>query len=363
MYNLSTNSPIHAASKRPTRCRHRKKATTTQRTRSFIGNGFLNYSFPAVRENNAALQNAVQVETEFFKSLAHLTNLYKIALPINTEYPFPLNIAEVYKRVKDMLNQVNPLLELIIIQDDNHAACLATVDSLTIGNTLYYIPVQAVYRLLKKKANMPMVRLILSVFAYLYQVVRIPYYRDSSSYMHYCYERMIEWYFDSSELTKKELQENQREFNQLRKGGDRVLNEIRKAIHLRTFGKRVAKFIPKDNWESSLLQVAATALTLWQSAPQRPVFSSIPEGLLYPEIEERLRPDCYLSFYWESNDHLYSMLMEYINSDLQEYGVIDEPVSIQLFDSPQCMASHDLQFEKKLFQLMDDLCELLNKIP
>jgi len=50
-----------------------------------------------------------------------------------------------------------------------------------------------------------------------------------------------------------------------------------------------------------------------------------------------------------------------VNNEFQEYGVTDEPMIIRLYDSPQTLPLNDLNFETRLFELMDKLCEILNR--
>jgi hypothetical protein len=107
--------------------------------------------------------------------------------------------------------------------------------------------------------------------------------------------------------------------------------------------------------------LASQFLQLYLDYPQQSVYDNIHPDLFNPDEEERIRAWQYISFYWSGEDTLYEMLFEMVNNEFQEYGVTDEPMVIQLHDSPQTLPLNDLNFEKRLFELMDKLCEILNK--
>jgi hypothetical protein len=51
-----------------------------------------------------------------------------------------------------------------------------------------------------------------------------------------------------------------------------------------------------------------------------------------------------------------------VNCSFQECIAIDEPFSIQLFDSPQETEIHDLDFEKEFFELISRIIDDLNDL-
>lgn len=363
MVSAPTYRKIHSGTEQVAGCSTGKKAKTTQCANGDAGYGFLKHRFLPVRENKyALLQNRKAVDGEFFASLSNLAELYEFTPPDVSQQPYPVNIAIAYCQAKAILKIVSSDIHLIIVNDDNHIASLATVTVYNTGTTLYYIPVRPLYDLIKSGQNKQEVQLILSIFAYLYHIAKIPYYRDCSTYLFYCYDAISEWYLDSGEWDKEDYKENIRHLKTLRKGGDSIRKKMNQAIHLNQFEKRLKTFIPSGDTEIALLELATTAFDLMQTYPGRSIFDSIPESLIDPETDERITADRYLSFFWDSEDNIYDSLMEYVNSDLQEYGVIDEPVSMQFFDVPQDKPYHNLQFENKLFGLIENLCTVLNKL-
>ena len=76
-------------------------------------------------------------------------------------------------------------------------------------HTLYFVPVMPLFRLLRMQGQKSCAELLLSAFGYLYHTVRIPYYRDPSSYMHYHYECNKEWLLECrSDFEGDEYEEN-----------------------------------------------------------------------------------------------------------------------------------------------------------
>jgi len=107
--------------------------------------------------------------------------------------------------------------------------------------------------------------------------------------------------------------------------------------------------------------VAKGFLSLYQQYPQRSVFDHIHSGLLYPQDEDRISAEQYISFYWSGNDCFQDCLFEMIDNHFQEIAYIDEPVHITLFDCLPSNVTPDFDFESRLFELIDNLSQLLNK--
>jgi hypothetical protein len=82
-------------------------------------------------------------------------------------------------------------------------------------------------------------------------------------------------------------------------------------------------------------------------------------GKLLPELldnpEESISLDCYVSFDWMEGSWLEDQIFTYVNTDLQERGEVVEPTRLQFFDSPQEKELHDLDFEKRLFKILEQV--------
>jgi len=347
-----------------TRCSKGKKGEEKICAPFNPANGFLKTRFLPVRENKyPVLKNHRMTEKEFFNSLSNLSRLYQFEMPSVNVYPFPVNIALAFRQFKQFLKQMAPDLELIILHDENHRACLATVKTFSTGNTLYYIPVRPLVDLLKQKENRPLANLVLSVFSYLHHVVKIPWFTGNDNYLSDCYSVLKDWYSEDTdpeeELSGAEMIAH---FNSLEKAGIWLHRRINAKANKENLKKRINKFLPVNKKEALFHSVAQELNALAEKFPGRSVFSSIPENLLQPDEDTRISPEHYLSFFWDSDDIICDQLMEYISNHLQECTVIDDPAAIQYFDEPQDKPLHDLEFEIRLFKAIDDLCTALKEI-
>lgn len=66
----------------------------------------------------------------------------------------------------------------------------------------------------------------------------------------------------------------------------------------------------------------------------------------------------YISFISATKGWLYESIEESINNEFNEYGSMDEPMILQRFDGNE-IQGNSLDFETRLFALLDDLCALL----
>jgi hypothetical protein len=194
---METTSAIRATgsiSRQGLRQRSRKKAKDKNSASSFNGHGFLKHSFlPLADGRHEELEQWQAVEREFFASLSHLTSLYGFTPKKASDSVFPENIRNAYRHAAEQLKAVRPDLSLIIVQDETHPACLATIKPLNTGVCLYYVPIRPLWDLLRDRKQKKLANLLLSVYAYLYKVVQVPHYRDGGIYLGTTYEMMQDW--------------------------------------------------------------------------------------------------------------------------------------------------------------------------
>ena len=337
-----------------------QKAKTEKRTTGNAGHGFLKSTFLPVRENkHSFLKSQKKLEREFFNSLSNLAELYNISLPEVSHLPYPLNISAVYREAKQQLMKINDKLVLIIAHDEERLCSLSTVETFSIGQNLYYIQVQPLADMIGKAEHCKRIGLLLSVFAYLHFHAGIPWHTDRGTYMNGCYEMLKEWYLEG-EYEEEELAESMEHFDKMETDSNRIYQLMKESANLNEFAERIMGFEPATKEDKSLLKLAKAAYYLYEKYPNRSIFNSIHDDLFEPEDEERIRPEHYLSFFWDDNDFLYDHLIEYVNSYLQECAVIDEPVTIQFFDTKQETPLKGLQFENALFSLLEDCYTVLN---
>lgn len=363
MQTLRKYSKLSKEVRPVTGCRRRAPGKTKKRTGGFGGHGFLTHRFaPLMEDEDGILKNKTKVERDFFKSLHYLCSLYQIPVPLVQNHPFPLNIQSAYEEVKQQLTALFYDVELAIIQTDEQAACLTTVKTYSTGTTLFYVPVRPLIDMLADPAQQSEAELLLYTFAYLYHVIDVPWFQDTGHFLDYTYDMLESWYMDADEPEDKEATlETLAIFERMRTDGNALQTRIHYLKNLNGWNKCLRAFMPVTPEGQAIKKVAQTAWELHKAYPGRSIWQSIEPGLLYPECEERVCADYYLSFFWDSEDDLYYTLMENVNVSLQEYGATDEPVNCQIFDKPHSTVTLTLAFEQKLFELIDELCTVLNK--
>jgi hypothetical protein len=300
------------------------------------------------------------MEKQFFRSLEHFKGLYKLELPDTGDLPFPLNIDHTFKNIREQFSKLGKKLEPVIVKDEKQEACIATVKQYPMGYSLFYIAVQPVAKLLQSRKRRS-ADLLLSVFSYLYRVMGIPFYSECSSYLYNCYEA-LENYVTEAAYECDEETDYAGMLSQFRLAtywGNRISRIIRHPYTLRSLEERVSRFRASDKKEEELLSVCKAALDLYRQYPKRSIFEDMPEGFLYPEEKERIRPEQCISFFWSDLGFSYDHLMDHINCDFQEMAVSDEPFVLQLFNKRQRQERHDLSFIEAVFRLLSSLTDLL----
>lgn len=339
----------------------RKRSTakqTSQRTPVINGNGFLNHCFRPFWGIN--LPSWKQMEKEFLDSVSHLCALYHWPLPEITGIAFPQNVTEAYRQVKERLKEYK--MDSIIIRDKKRRACLATVKGYDTGYTLYYIPVRPLWLLLQNKEQKELSRIIILLFRYLYHIAGVPYYREDS-YLYNQYETLTDWLENDIDGDEDEQyrQHQVQQMKQLKDAGDEVFPLLKQPFKSTVLKQAIKEYEQNKQQDINATKLAEDFLNLYNDYPSRSLHGSLQKNLLHPDQSEYIYLEQYLSFFWSSNDCFYDTLMDMINSELQEMGFQEEPVSIQYFDQPQEKEIHHFDFEQRFFQLADRLSELLNQ--
>jgi hypothetical protein len=343
------------------RCSSRTAQPAKERTAGFRPDGFLNHSFkPFSAVEN---RNYQETESEFFRSAKNLCELYHLTLPEMAGLQFPQNVDHTYNYLCHALEKLDKSQQCIIIRDETHRATLATLQTYDTGQCIYYIPVRPLWQIIQVARQQPLAEMLLSVFAYLNQIVGIPYYRGNGSYLDCMYNTLENWI--NEELDDDQEQEyrdgQNKDLKELTDAGEILYPLISNSFYLDNFETHIQNYQNAENRDLEMEAVAVAFLQLYRDYPQQSVYDNIHPDLFNPDEEDRITVGQYSSFFWSGEDTLYEMLFEMVNNEFQEYGVTDEPMVIQLYDSPQTLPLNDLNFEKRLFELMDKLCEILNK--
>lgn len=343
--------------------RDQKRSAKTCTTEP-CGNGFLNFAFtPMVKDIPEELRNRKKTEKDFFTSVENLCKLYGICVDRCDSAPYPQNITITFKALNEKLGAIDQEIALNLMSWEDKTACLATSKKYDTSMTLFYLPVEPLFKLLGDRQRKPTAELLLSVCAYLYQTAGISYHTEDSSYLSYIYSMVEEWNLEPEYFEQEGEQELFfREISYIRKSGEQLLRKISDPRHLKALKKRCDKFQPSGETEEKLKNIAERVCRLMLDYPDRSIMDSIYSGAfaLDSDGDGLIGADQYISFFWSSSDCLYDQLMDSVNAELNEIGSIDEPVSVQFFDTPQPAISHDLSFERYFFDLLHEISDNLN---
>lgn len=345
-------------------CERNTKGQTAVCADSHATNGFLRTSFlPKLKETETAqaCRKPEKTERDFYKSLSRLAGHYSIQLMQTQPYRYPYNIALALWDTQERLrNSVRDWEEIKLIQD-SRKTYLMSVERYNTGATLYYIPVVPLYRLLKARRRKHAAQLLLSVCTYLYHVANIPYYRQENSFLYWQYEMLKEWalsddYTDETSIYLKELQ-------QAEWIGNRMEQKIFHRANLTYFKERLTRFKSSNDLDTDCLKLAQEAYDLYGKYPNATVFRNArPNSEAEEEdLENVILMDRYVSFCADGKGWLNGDLEQCVNTELQEYGQMEEPIILKRFDGSD-ITDNNLVFENRLFALMEDLAYLLGNI-
>lgn len=362
METLSATRQIRRKHQPPTRCTASEKQQVQLSSVGTFTDGFLRHRFLPLYEQDNDLPESVKIEMEFFESLHILTEYYGFETIAVRDKSYPYNILLAKEQVQKQLKKLEQDIELSIMQNDKGIVKLATMHSYYTNMTLYYIPVLPLYRLLQDKKQKRTAELLLSVFAYLYHIAGIPYYRENNTYLSYQYECVQEWLMDSFERDDKEFSTIRSECNKASYYGDILFRKLYNLYHLNNFKQRIDSYRPSTAFEKKCLTVAKTAWELMIQYPDHNIFRNT-SNQDFDESDGVIMAEQYISFIAENEGVLFENISRAINDEFNECSEIEEPTLLQIFDSENRFSNENLHFEYRLFPLLKDLCTLLNETP
>ncbi|MDW8848908.1 hypothetical protein SD960_02295 [Flavobacterium sp. MMLR14_040] len=326
--------------------------------------GFLKVSFlPRLQENKTvqACQDISKMESDFYSSLDSLAGHYRIVPMPTSHFEYPYNMAlAVWDLEEKLKKSVGNFSELRLLQD-SHRTYLLIEEKYSTGTTFYYIPIEPIYQMLKDHERRKNAHLLLSVCSYLYHIADVPYYRQQGSYLYWLYEMHREW----TEEQDEDGEENERyirEFDKAEFIGDCMGQKFFSPMNLTFFEKRLNGFKSLDDFDKQCLDIGKKAFALFTDYPNESIFRNAPT---HDEEEdedtesESIGMEKYISFISDTKGWLYESIEEGINNEFNEYGAMDEPTIIKCFDGKE-LTEKSLDFESRLFNLLEDMCALLS---
>ncbi|SEO79029.1 hypothetical protein [Mucilaginibacter sp. OK283] len=360
------NTAIIRGVRRQTKPLAGRRGGTTQpaskRTARHSRNGFLNYRFLPFYTYNGDRSRA---EMEYFRSLSNICTYYDLNVPDVSSLTFPQNIFSSWENVAGQIKAIDKKMDCIIVQDVDHVATLATLKRLNTGSTLFYVPVRPLWHWGQVAEQEHIAELVTALFAYLYQIVKMPFYAEDNSYLKYQYDTLFEWVteqVDEDDKDEKEFKELELDTLYLmQNAGIHILRSISDPNWMERMESVVIAYadLPEKDLEWALL--AIDFLQLYQQYPDRSVFDHIRPDLYHLDEEDRIQAEEYISFYWSGNDCFTDTLDDLINTNFQEIAVMDEPIAVQMFDTLNETVPEDFDFETRLFDLLNKLSTLLHQ--
>jgi len=353
---------VHGMGTKDKRCTRNKQGQTEVSTTTNVANGFLRTTFLPKLEAMKTVQPATEVEkieTDFYCSLCAVARHYNGFEPMDTRtFGYPYNIAlsvwEVENHLKRNTKNWNCLR---LVQDEKGKTFFISEEQYNTGTTLFYIPIIPLYKMLKDPKTKRAARLLLSVFAYLYHVADIPYYRQEDAYLYWQYEMIADWIDQDDEA---ELDSRKEELKVAQWCGEKMEQKIFNRKNLEVFAERIKAFKPKNDFERECLHVAREMFALYTGYPTTTVF----QHAKYVQDDEEQEDEViamrkYISFIADAKGWLYETIAESVNNEFNECGTTEEPTIVKEFNGT-AITDYSLEFENRLFPLIGDLCYLLN---
>lgn len=342
------------------------KGQTEVRPPFDVANGFLKSAFlPKLKTANSAqpCTGNKKTEKDFYHSLSLLTEHYGIEPMQTKSYGYPYNISLALWDTQEKLKQMIYNWDSLQLVQDRKKTFFISEERYSTGATLYYIPVMPLFEMLNDPMRKNTAQLLVSVCSYLYHIVDIPYYRQESSYLYWQYEMLTDWVEQDDDTCETEMYKS--ELRQAEWVGRRIEQKLFNRTNLTFFEQRLKSFKPTDGFEKECRQLACDALALYTEYPHANIFRNAikPDEDLGDESEdydqETISMEKFISFMADGKGWLYESLSDNINNEFNEYGNVEEPAIRKRFDGSPITGNH-LDFENRLFTLLDDICYLLN---
>lgn len=325
--------------------------------------GFLKSAFlPKLKENDyqkQTQQSATKTERDFYQSLSQLAVHYHIQPKPTRDFGYPYNIALAIDDIKNQLKYRIKDWEEIQLLQDKGKTYLTSEERYNTGSTLYYIPILPLYRLTKNLKRRQSAQLLQSVCSYLYHFVGIPYYRQQESYLFWMYEMVSDWITsdDENDDTPNYLSE----IKQAEQIGGFMEKKIYSHHNLVKFKNRLENFKGNDGFDNDCFLLASKIFELFELYPNESIYRNSKPNV---EIEEYdgdtlVTMEKYISFCAEAKGMLFQTLFETVNTEFQECTGMEEPTILKKFDGTD-ISNNNLDFENRLFPLIEELIYILN---
>ena len=342
------------------RCKPSAERQAEIRTNSNATNGILKCTFLPKLKIAQSVQACQKTERDFYKSLSRLAEHYSIEPMQTKDFDFPYNITLSMWDMETKVKRTNINWDSFKLVQDSKKTFFVSEERYNVGTTLYYIPIAPLFKMLKDPKRKKTAQVLLSVCSYLYHIADVPYYRQEDSYLYWLYETHKDWVEQDDETDETETYKS--ELRNAEYIGDNIEQKLFNRINLMVFEQRLSRFKSLDTFDRECWQIACNAFVLYTEYPNVTIFRNAPlpeEDPYNDDYEnEAIGMEKYISFISDTKGWLYESLKESINNEFNECGVLEEPTICKAFDGSK-IKTNNLDFENRLFTLLDDLCTLL----
>ncbi|MBB2145730.1 hypothetical protein GM921_09550 [Pedobacter sp. LMG 31464] len=329
-----------------------------KRTKRFDRHAFLKQEFaPLLSDFHDELFYQKEIEKGFYCSAKNLCKLYGWEEFPLSPMPYPFNLAVGMDILRERLKIADGDLDIRLLQDSNFPARIATVKTCPSGSVLFYLPVAPMLRLIEKKESQIVGELLLSVYAYLFQVVGIEHFAGEESYLGYTYAMLEDWWDNDEDYQQEDKVAHDVFFSELWERGKVSLMMMAQRENFELFAHRMECFSANTTAEWEFEETAREIFALYQQYPARGIGGNIFPPFGNDGDEATIRVEQYMHFFWDFNEMVHDQFMDCINAELNECCLIDEPTTLQYFDVPQSKDTHDHDFETRLFALLHELSD------
>lgn len=316
-----------------------------------------------------AAAGSPQEKEGFYQSFARLCSHYAIAPADTQHFAYPYGRKVALHEAARLLRSQYPQRISIAFEEEGGDFSLNACERFDTSNTLFFIPVLPLHYLMQDKKRRNAAQLLLCIFAYLYRKAGVPYYTENDSYLCWNYDRIAEWVsYEPDDWEKEEYTMFMTEIRQALHYGEVMRRRLWSSVPLDRFAEWLGSFTPGDAFGRDCQCLAQKFYDLWQHFPTAGLYDHADSSCFpdpdSPDYDDYTDYDCitmekYISFVATTEGWLYQRVEEAVNTDFNECNAMQEPVLTRCFDGRE-QSADTLDYECRLFPLINELCYLLN---